>query len=112
MPSGVVESHSRPPTWLLPVLLLAALLSLVGAMGRPFHADEAGQWSLAADAVHCRPLWARLILEMRSSRQVDKFGRLSYRMVGVRRHCGTTLLPPDDYSILSYCMRLNATQAT
>lgn len=50
MPSGVVESHSRPPSWLLPVLLLAALLSLVGAMGRPFHADEAGQWSLAADA--------------------------------------------------------------
>ncbi len=50
MPSGVAESRSRPPNWLLPVLLLAALLSLVGAMGRPFHADEAGQWSLAADA--------------------------------------------------------------
>lgn len=50
MPSGVAESRSRPPTWLLPVLLLAAVLSLVGAMGRPFHADEAGQWSLAADA--------------------------------------------------------------
>ena len=50
MRSGGVESTARPPTWLLPVLLLAAWMSLIGAMGRPFHADEAGQWSLAADA--------------------------------------------------------------
>ncbi len=44
------EMTERPPAWLLPALLLSALLMLPGAMGRPFHADEAGQWSLAVDA--------------------------------------------------------------
>lgn len=47
-PEGA-ETSARPPTWLLPALLVAALLLLRGAMDRPFHADEAGQWSLAAE---------------------------------------------------------------
>lgn len=40
----------RPPRWLLPALLLASLGLAWGQLTRPFHADEACQWSLAAEA--------------------------------------------------------------
>lgn len=50
MPPPVADTTARPPTWLLPVVLLCGLLLLRGAMERPFHADEAGQWSLASEA--------------------------------------------------------------
>ena len=39
----------RPPAWLLPVLLGLALLLSFLDLQRPFHADEAGQWSLAVE---------------------------------------------------------------
>lgn len=50
MQAARAEPASRPPFWLLLTLLSAALALAWSGMSRPFHADEAGQWSLAEDA--------------------------------------------------------------
>ncbi len=50
MPPAPAETPSRPPLWLLLALLSAGLALAWAGMSRPFHADEAGQWSLAEDA--------------------------------------------------------------
>ena len=54
-PAASALPLSRPSWLLLPALLLAAWLLAAGSLSRPFHADEAGQWSLAVDgAAHSR----------------------------------------------------------
>lgn len=50
MEAGSAGTAARPPLWLLPVILLAAAWLAWAFVDRPFHADEAGQWSLASEA--------------------------------------------------------------
>ena len=49
MADGPAAAGRRPPAWLLAALLALGAALAAAAMGRPFHADEAGQWSLAAE---------------------------------------------------------------
>ena len=49
MADAAAEAGRRPPAWLLAALLALGVVLAAAAMGRPFHADEAGQWSLAAE---------------------------------------------------------------